>query len=249
MAGRARRVLAFLLGLLLAFMTFPLAWSVSALAGYAAGILALAIAAWLWTSRRGGLDAVLAVVLGALALISLAVTAIVHIGAFTLEEALKQVTETKHVEAALGQTLHIDGLDIVVRALREANCIRVGSSVYAAHPGKKLVLVLLRVANTGNETISLPTTITSYNLITTSNRSYEDKDPAELEWVLGEKPNCTPASIEPLDTAATVPPHATIRGYLVFEIPADERPKALHLKVWSHRSYEATIYLTRTPRK
>lgn len=51
--ARAGRLALYTLGLLLSLLVFPLAWSVSALAGYAAGAAAIGIAVYLARTAAG----------------------------------------------------------------------------------------------------------------------------------------------------------------------------------------------------
>jgi hypothetical protein len=231
--GVGRSTLLFMLGLFLAILVFPVAFSASTLLGYILGFIAIILAAILIV-RRGGknLPLVLGVVLLIISLMSIGGTFIIHASVYTVSKAMEEVLRTQTVEAGLGVPLRVDKWEITIEDVKEAKYIKSGNSFYGSKEGMKIILVKLRIRNVGKE-VSSASDVWDFLLVSDKNKSYEDVYPFSLEWLFepSEEVRTTAIEYSGLDTSASLAPGSYIEGQLLFQIPVDESPEELYFKV------------------
>ena len=240
-----KAVLLFVLGIVFALLAFPVAFYVSAGLGYAFAIIAVILGAYL-ISKRGGrtLPLALGIALIVLSLAILTGTAIVHIGVWTLKEAVEKVTEIKTIHGELAKPIRAGNWEITVLGVKEAVYIREDESYYKAEEGYKVVIVTLRIRNVGKETVS-PSSIWKFVIVTNANKSYERTYTYELTPVfyVTEDIRSKAIMIRTLDTLASLAPSTYVEGDILFQIPKNEKPERLHFKVGIVGGYEVTVEL------
>jgi len=246
-AGKA--LVLFILGIILALLAFPIAWSVSAALGYVFVIVAIILGAYLIAKRGGSrLPLVLGIVLLVIAVPTLVGTAVIHMGVWAVKEAIEEVTETKSTTASIGESVRAGDWEIAVLGVREAEYVRKGDSYYKAEEGYKAVLVRLRIKNVGSEAKDT-SEIWKFILISNADKSYERAYTYELEyissWDVTDEIKSKAVAFEELDTFASVAPNTAIEGDLLFQIPINEKPTKLYFKVGIVGGYEVTIKLTK----
>ena len=235
----------FVVGLLLALIAFPVAFFVSAALGYILCLIVIGFGVYM-IAKRGGKT--LPLVLGILLLIIgvgvFTGTLIIHMTAYTLSKTLEEVAKTKSVSASLGEAIALGDWRITVTSIREGIYVKSDSNYYAAKNDTKIVIVKLRIENTGKETKSL-SEIWSFVLVTNTNKSYEKVYPISLEWVWSpsEEVMSKAISINILDTSKTLAPGTYTEGDMLFLIPVDERPAKLYFKVGVIGPYEVEVKL------
>jgi len=239
----------FILGILLALLTFPTAWSVSAGLGYVFAIISIILGAYLIAKREGRrLPLVLGIILLIVAVPALLGTAFIHMGLWVFKEAVEEATETKSITAHIGETIKAGDWEITVLEVKGAEYIKEDDSYYKAKEGKKLVLVKLRIKNIGKETKAV-SDIWNFILVSNANKSYEETYTYELEyiskWDVTDEIKSKAVVFEGLDTTASVAPNTIIEGYLLFQIPIDENPAKLCFKVGVIGGYEVSVELTK----
>jgi len=226
----ARILVLFVIGLLLTLLVFPVAFFVSAALGYVFGVIALAIGVWLAVKRAGRtLPLVLGVVLVAIAVISIAGTAFIHMAAYSVSKAV----ETKHVSGVIGQAVTVGDWEITVLGVKEAKYLKRDDSYYAAKEGQKAVVVTLRIKNIGKETKT--SDIWKFVIVTNTNKSYERKSVYSfkylLSWDVTEGVKRSAVTVNELETFASIAPGTQMEGDILFAIPQNEEPQRLHFKV------------------
>ncbi|AEM39089.1 hypothetical protein Pyrfu_1229 [Pyrolobus fumarii 1A] len=250
----AASILLFIMGLFLVLLVFPVAFYASAALGYLLGLVALGIGAYL-IFKRGGriLPAVLGVMLSAAAIIALGGTALIHMSVYVAKEAveeaaemLQNTTRTRSLSGVVGESLQVNDWAIKVEEVRETTSILYDSTLYKAKPGYKIVVVRLRVENTGGDVKHL-TELWGYTLVTNSNKSYDSIYPLELElvWNLTPKDKAEAIKVKQVSGATTLPPGAHTEYDILFQIPSNENPQKLVIRIGFVGGYLVTIKLTR----
>ena len=242
----ARIVILFVIGLLLTLLVFPVAFFVSAALGYVFGVIALAIGVWLAVKRAGRtLPLVLGVVLVAIAIISIAGTAFIHMAAYSVSKAVEEAVETKYVFGVIGQTVTVGDWEITVLGVKEAKYLKRDDSYYAAKEGQKAVVVTLRIKNIGKETKTPD--IWKFVIVTNANKSYGDEPVYSfkylLSWDVTEEVKRSAVTVNMLRTFASIAPGTQMEGDILFAIPQNEEPQKLHFKVGIIGSTEVIITL------
>ncbi len=238
--GIAKVILLFLLGIILVFFAFPIAFFVSAGLGYIFCLVGIGIGAYMIVKReKKALPLVLGVLLVIAGLGSLFVTATVHAGAYAVSKAL----ETKNLTAKINEPIKAGNWEIIVKNVREATYIRKDSDYYGAKEGQKIVLVGITVRNIGKEIRTNP--LWSIILVSTAGKSYERIYTSSLNyiWEVNESLKSSAVPYKELDTAASLAPGTFIEGDVLFQIPREESPEKLYFKVELVGGYEITVKL------
>lgn len=216
----------FVLGLLFVLFAFPVAFYVSAALGYLLLFVAIALGVYMVARREGRLQLVLGIVLLIFAIPVLFVTAAVHIGAWALAEAFKEVAAVKDVAGDVGEAVNAGEWEITVFRVNEAKSVEIDNRHYKTDEGYKLVLVRLRAKNVGDRARSPMFTIL---LITDTGKSYERVSLFDLK--IAEDAPDAPV-VEIFDMFKTVAPGASLEGDLLFKVPAGDR---LYIELWNYR--------------
>lgn len=238
--GTAKAIVLFLLGIILVFFAFPVAFFVSIGLGYILCLLGIGIGAYMIAKReKRALPLVLGVLLVIAGLGSLFVTATLHAGAYAVSEALR----TRNLTARINEPIKAGDWEITVRNVREAIYIRVDNSYYGAKEGQKIVLVGIIVKNMGKETHTNP--LWSLVLVSNAGKSYEKTYPISLNgiWEPNESVKSSAILYKDLSTAAPIAPGTFIEGDVLFQIPVAESPEKLCFKVELAGGYEVTVNL------
>ena len=231
--GRGGAVTLFIIGFICALLTFPIAFSVSALLGYLLGIFALVIAVLLIVKRGGAtLPLVLGLVLVIFSFLSLTGTAVVHMGAYAVARSLEEAAKTEVVEASLGSPVRAGDWEVTALKVIETTYIKSGESYYGAENESKLILIHLRIRNLGKE-VREASEIWQFTLITDKNKSYENVYPINLKWIFepSEEVKTDAAEYRDIDLSRSVAPSTEIEGHILFQIPVEENPEKLYFKV------------------
>ena len=249
MLSTAKVVVLFIVGLLLAVLVFPVAFFVSAGIGYIFGVIALAIGVWLVVKRAGKtLPLILGIVLAVIAIISIVVTAFIHMAVYSVSKAVEEATKTKYASGVIGQAVTVSDWEITVLDVKETKYLKSGDSYYAAEEGQKAVIVTLRIKNIGKET-KTPSDILSFILVTNTNKSYESKTVYSFKllwsWNITEEVKTSAVTLNTLNTFASLAPGTYTEGDILFAIPQNETPHKLHFKVGIIGPTEVSITLTR----
>jgi len=243
----ARAVLLFVIGMLLALLTFPIAWAASALLGYIFVIIAIVIGAYL-IARRGTsrLPLVLGVVLLVIAIPVLLGTLTIHAGLWAISKGAEEATKVTTINGSIGGSVKAGDWMITALRMRGAMYIKKDDSYYRAKDGYRLVLVRLRIENAGKE-IRTASDIWNFVLVTNAKKSYERAYTLDLNyissWNLTEDIKRSAVPYEELSSSASVAPGTAIEGDLLFQISGNEEPEKLYLKVGIVGGYEVTINL------
>ncbi len=242
-----KAILLFILGIILALLTLPIALIISAGLGYAFAIIAIVLGAYLiskWGERK--LPLVLGIVLLIITVPILLGTAFIHMGLWMLGKAIEEATKTKSITAHLGETIKAGDWEITVLGVKEAMYIKKDDSYYKAKEGYKAVLVALRIKNLGKET-KTASEIWDFILVTNANKSYEGAYTFNLDyipsWSITEEVKTKAVAFKELDTSSSLAPDTIIEGDLLFQILEDEEPIKLHFKVGVIGGYEVAIKL------
>ncbi len=237
----------FIVGLILVIMTFPVAWSVSAGLGYALGIAAIVLGAYL-VSRRGGktLPLILGTVLIVLAVIAITGTAVIHVGLWSVSTALQSATKVKHVEGRVKELIRAGSLGIAVLNVSEGKYVAYSGSFYAARKGYKVVIMTLMIKNEGSKPASLAS-VWDFKLITSSGRCYSEVLPIDLNlippWKLNSTVKSEALSFNQLSTSGELIPNTYVEGDVMFQIPIASVPAKLYLRVGVIGGYAVTVRL------
>lgn len=244
-AGKA--IALFILGIIFALLTFPIAWSVSIALGYVFAIIAIVTGAYLIAKREGRkLPLVLGIILLLIAIPTFLGTAFIHVGLWVVKEAIEEVTETETATARVGETIKAGNWEVIVLEIKETEYIKKGDSYYKAENESKLILVRMMIKNVGDKA-ETASDIWNFILVSNANKSYEKTYTYELDWIpsrdITDKIKSKAVIYEELDTFASVAPNTYIEGDLLFQIPADEEPSKLHFKVGIIGGLEVTVEL------
>ena len=236
----------FIAGLLLAFLVYPVAFYVSIGLGYVLGIAAIAIGAYL-VAKRGGSKAVLClgVSLLAFSIAMVSITAFIHVAAWSLSEALKEVGKVKTIHAEIGKDIIVDNWVIRVVNVEEAKYVVENGDYYKARNGSKIVIIKLRIANIGNEVRST-SDIWNFVLVTNLNHSYDRVYAVDLEPLWSTQLNKTieKNAVEVNEFLTTsIAPHTAIEKDILFQIPTNEEPMELYFKVGIIGGYQIVVDL------
>jgi energy-coupling factor transporter transmembrane protein EcfT len=238
--GALKAIVLFLLGIIFVFFAFPIAFFVSAGLGYILCLLGIGIGAYMIAKReKKALPLVLGVLLVIAGLGSLLVTATVHAGTYAISEAVK----TRNLTAKINEPIKAGDWEITVKEVKETAYIRVDSSYYGAKEGQKIVLVGISVKNVGKETRTNP--IWSLVLVSNAGKSYEKIYAINLDWIYEPNESIKSSAVlcKYLDMTASVAPGTFIEGDILFQIPKEESPDRLVLKVEVLGGYEVTVKL------
>jgi hypothetical protein len=241
-----RAVLLFLLGVVFVFLGFPVAFFISAGLGYIFCLVGIGIGVYMVMKReKKALPLVLGVLLVVAGVVSLFVTAIIHASVYTVSKALEATTEalkTRNLAAKLNEPVKAGDWEIVVRNVREAFYIRMDGGYYGAREGQKIVLVRIAVKNIGKE---MQRPVLFIVLVSTANKSYERIYPLHLNyiWEVSESLKSNAIPYRELDTAVSLAPGTLIEGDVLFQIPKEENPDKIVIKVGLVGGYEITVRL------
>jgi len=246
-AGKA--IVLFILGLVLAFLVFPIAWAVSIALGYVFAIVSIILGACLIAKREGRtLPLVLGIILLIIAVPALLGTAVIHIGLWTVKEAVEEATETKSITAHIGEAIKASNWEITVLEVKGTEYIKKGDFYYGAKEGKRLVLIKIRIKNIGDKS-ETALDIRGFTLVSNENKSYEKAYTSELDlipsWKVTDEIKSKVVVFEELDRGVSIAPNTVIEGDLLFQIPVGEEPAKLYFKVGVFGGYEVTIELTK----
>jgi energy-coupling factor transporter transmembrane protein EcfT len=244
--GALKAIVLFLLGIIFVFFAFPIAFFVSAGLGYILCLLGIGIGAYMIAKReKKALPLVLGVLLVIAGLGSLLVTATVHAGTYAISEAVK----TRNLTAKINEPIKAGDWEITVKEVKETAYIRVDSDYYGAKEGQKIVLLRISVKNTGKETQTNPFWFRFPVLISNANKSYEFKSTATIylnyipSYKLNESIKSSAVLYREFSITASVAPGTYIEGDFLFQIPKEESPDRLVLKVEALGGYEVTVKL------
>lgn len=230
-AGKA--IALFIFGFFFAVLVFPVAFAVSTGLGYILGAIAIALSIIL-IAKRGGrtLPLALGILLLLISFISIAGTAVIHVGVYTVAKAVEEVTRTETVEAGIGAPIKAGEWEITLEKVSGATYIRSGESYYGAEEGMKLILIRLKIKNVGKEVRSL-SDVWDFTLTTNMNKSYEDTYPISIKWILIPEKEVEAQAVEyhGLEATVSIAPNTYIEGDILFQIPVNEAPEALYFKV------------------
>ena len=139
----------------------------------------------------------------------------------------------------------VDGWEVTVLGVREAEYVKHGDTYYSAKEGEKAVLVSLRVENVGEETRTV-SEIWSFALVTNTGASYERGYTWSLEllWDVTEEVKAKAVEYRDISLTLSIPPGAHVEGDLLFIIPQGESPTKLHFKVGIVGGTEVEVALT-----
>jgi hypothetical protein len=243
----SRAVVLFIIGLLLALLTFPTAFWISAALGYVFGIIALVIGVLLVVKRAGrALPLVLGIVLAVIAVISIAGTAFMHMAFYAVSQSVQGVTKPREVTGSLRQPISVGDWRVTVLGVREGKYLREGNVYYSAKEGRKAVVVSLRVENAGRDVKSV-TDLWSFTLTTDAGKSYP-KSSADLDvvWDVTEEVKAKAVSVGESILFQSIAPGTYMEGDLVFSVPEKEAPTKLFFKVGIIEPTTVEVSLSRT---
>jgi len=148
------------------------------------------------------------------------------------------------VRNPIGVVVRVSNWEITVVNMTQATYIRSDNSYYSAKQGFKIVLVTLRITNTGNKTSDIGD-IWSFVLVTGAKKSYDKIDKYDLEYVrqVTEDVVRNATTYNALNPFAKVAPDTAVEGDIMFQIPATESPAELHFKVGIFEPTEVVVYL------
>lgn len=240
-------VLLFIVGLLLALLTFPVALGVSAGLGYVFAIIAIILGAYLVAKRAGKtLPLVLGVVLLVIAVPALIGTAFTHAVFWSMKGVVEEVVKTNVLSGKVGEPVKAGDWEITVLSVKEASCISSDDTYYVAKEGYKAFIVKLRIKNVGGETRPA-LEIWSFVLVTDANKSYGKAYLSDLEYVFSrnvtEEMKARAVALEQLDLTASIAPNTVAEGDMLFQIPSDEEPESIRFKVGITGGYEVAVNL------
>lgn len=243
----AKAVLLFIVGMLFALLAFPTAWAVSALLGYIFVIITIVIGAYLIAKEgKSKLPLVLGIVLLIIAIPVLLGTLVIHIGLWSISKGVEEATKVTTVNGSIGKGVKAGEWIVTVLGVKETTYIKKDDLYYKAKDGYKLVLIRLKIENTGKG-VKKASEIWSFVLVTDSKKSYDKAYTTDLvfifSWDLTESIKRSAIPYEELDLFASVAPGTAIEGDLLFQIPSSEEPERLHFKVGIIGGYEVTISL------
>jgi Telomeric repeat-binding factor 2. len=157
----------------------------------------------------------------------------------------------KVAEAVLRQVVQAGSWRLAVLDVKEATYIKTpvfGTwSYYRAPEGMKIVVITLRIENTGAESrhlfgfaeLSLPI------LVTATNKSYSKAYTYELQYVyeVSKEVEEKAVTYRELDVFAKVAPGSYVEGDIMFLITQDEKPAKLLLEYWPSPFEPKTIII------
>jgi len=237
----------FIVGIILVILTFPIAWNVSAGLGYALGVAAVVLGAYL-IGRRGGrtLPLVLGVVLVVLAVLALAGTAVIHMGLWALSTAMQSATQVKTLHARVKELIKAGSWEVAVLNVSKARYVVSNGNYYAAGKGYEVVVITLMVRNAGSEAKPLAD-IWNFILVTESGRSYSSVLPVDLKyvppWNLNSSVKYEALTVRPLNAFGDVAPGTYVDGDVMFKVPAGEEPVKLYFRVGVIGGYRVVVSL------
>ena len=134
--------------------------------------------------------------------------------------------------------------EITVLDVKESTYVRENNNYYKAKEGYKAVIVTLRMKNLGEETASI-SDIRDFIIVSNANKSYGRVYTYELTYIypVTEDVKSKAVPFKELDTTASLAPGTYIEGDLLFEMPENEEPVRLHLKIGIVGGYEVAIEL------
>ncbi len=240
-------IVLFLLGFILALLTFPMAWGVSILLGYISNILAIFIGSYLIARcEHKKIPLVLGCILLGITVFSLIETTTVHIGVWTTKELLKESLEGGNIMANLEEPFRAGDWEITVLNVVEGKYIKVDDSYYKAKESNKIIITTIRFKNISQKTKTTDD-IWNFNLISNTNKSYERGFTFDLEaiwsWNLTSEIEEKAISIKELDPFTSVAPGAYITCDIFFQIPKDEKPAQLYFQIGVIKSYDIRVKL------
>jgi hypothetical protein len=157
----------------------------------------------------------------------------------TTQTITQTITQTRRegsipTEASIGSPVIIGNWEITVINVRESKYIVKSNSYYEADEGFKLVIITLKIKNTGSST-DQPSNIGSFILVTTSGKSYEITATYEIEPIFEPTEEIIHEAIpyNPIDLYEYLAPGTYMEGDILFEIPVNEQPDRLVFEVWN----------------
>ena len=157
---------------------------------------------------------------------------------------MEEIAEVKSVHGKLGEPVKVGSWELTVLDVKESIYVREDDDCYRAKEGYKVVIVTLRVKNLGEETASIPD-IRDSIIVSNANKSYGRVYTYELTYIypVTEDVKSKAVSFKELDTTASLAPGTYVEGDLLFEMPENEEPVRLHLKIGIVGGYEVAIEL------
>lgn len=241
---RARSIILFLIGLLLALLAYPFAWFVSLGLAYVFAIIALILGVYIAVKRASTAELVLGVVLAAFAILILAGTAVTHVAVVGVEKAVKEVTEVKSITAGIGERVSAGSWAITVLSVKTPSYIKIGDTYYMPSEGMKFVVIRLKIENIGKEIKDI-SDIWNFMLITDTGKVYERKYyPGRWVFKVTSEVQAKALTITELKMTQKLAPGGSIEGDVMFEITVNENPVELRYKVGIVGGYEVIVKLT-----
>ncbi len=238
----ATAVALLIIGIIMAAAAYYAAYLVSVGLGYALALASVGLGVYVIVKRGSMLHLALGAILVLVGAGSVASIAFVHAAVMAVKEGVKKAVEVEKAEGVIGETLEADGWRLTVLWVRDAEFIVSDSSVYLPHNGSRVVVVHVKLQNIGNESLH-PTAVEAV-LVTSSGKSYRSVHPVELKWSL-RKPPTEGLRVKPITLTVTVAPGTSIEGDLLFEVPVNEKPAELRLKLGVIGGVEFLVKLNR----
>jgi len=243
--GTARIIALFVLGLLLVLVAIPTWLTMSAVVGYIMVLGAVAVGVILIARRKGS---VVPLVLGILLIVvgSVAFSGMlyIHMTLYTAVKGVEEATKVKTLSATLGAPVTIYDWRITVTNVREAKYVEYEGRYYGAESGKKIIIITLRIENTGVET-KTPSDIWDFVLVTDAGKSYERVDYYYLKYFWSPSSDVMRNAVktERLSLFTSLAPKSYIEGDILFEITEVEKPATLYFKVGVVGGYQVEVKL------
>jgi len=223
---RVRNVVLFIVGLLLALITYPVAWFVSIGLAYVMAILGIVFGGYIIVKRASKTDIVLGAILLIFAILSLGITVATHTVILGIQEALK----TKNITATIGERVVAGDWAITVLKMDTPDYVKEGDSYYRTPNGSKIVVIWLKIENLGKELESPG--LWDLTLVTDVGKGYDRTFiPGDYIWDVTEDIKSKAIEVKSLDLTTKLASGASTEGCIYFKIPANENPKELRYKV------------------
>ncbi|NPA85943.1 MAG: DUF4352 domain-containing protein [bacterium] len=241
-----RAILLFITGFFLAVFSFPIAFAYSVALGYACGLAAVIIAAYLISKRK---SSTMSFVLGLVLLLFFALPALfilvsVHLGLLTLKMI---IGVPQHSVLKIGKkSITVDGWKITVVGVKYTKYIIEDDSYYSAAPGEKIVVVTLKIENLENNSRFL-STIWDFLLVSNTGESYKRVLEDQLNWIPPFRATQTikeeAVHVHELNFFGEVAPRSYVLGDVLFQLPLNQTAKKLVFRVGILHCHEVELIL------
>lgn len=248
-----KSVILFIIGLILLFAAFPIAWAVSALLGYIMIIISIALGITLIVKREyEKAPLILGCILTVISVLSFIGLLSIHLGLLTLSKAVsqaekefKKTTTAKVINGRINEYLKVDDFLVKVYKIEETRFVSVDNVVYSAKKGYKIVIVCIYIKNIGAKEKTL-SEIWDFNLITRDNESYSRIYVFNLNPIFNTTgiQKTSIVNVTNLDLAKSLPPGTWTEGCIMFQIPENKIPNILTFKVGVIGGYRVIIKLS-----